>query len=430
MQRKRNNCVIEFLFLKHRVTFIFLLLQLSGFCQNAGIIFSKLEYEEVFQKAPREKKGIMLYFHFDGCGACTKMEKTVFANNEVRDYINRNFICYEVNTRKGKGIEINKGFNVELHPTFIFYDTSGIQTHKIVGVFSPSEFMNHAQISLNSSKTLLLAKSEYKKGNRESNFVREYIYLLRDASELDSTTVITYFRNLRQEQLKKEENIKLLYEFCVHRSNAYIKYGTATFDFIVSNKTLFEKYFENEQIETRIVWICHQELYEAIAQNNKVRFETILELLKTYQRDKNYYFKEIDGRVTGVISAKYMILQAKMDYNEAIGDTVKYNEVLNEYIKTIWNDPEELNNFSWRIFLEDTKGLKLSYGLKCSERSVILADNYSNNDTYANLLYKASEFKKALKYSKKAIKHATIEKADYSSTIELKTKIEKRLSEN
>ena len=193
-----------------------LLIQLSVVASDTTLVLRQTSYSQVFELAKKEKKAVLLYFHFDGCGACVKMEKTAFVDKKVADFYNSNFVCFEVNTRKGEGIETNKIYNVQLHPTYLFLDANGKELHKIVGVFSPDKFVLQAQNASSSTKTLSHYKQLYNTGKREADFLFEYCYKLRDAYELDSLVINEYLNTQPINDLSKEKNIKFIYEFAVH----------------------------------------------------------------------------------------------------------------------------------------------------------------------------------------------------------------------
>ena len=103
-----------------------LIMKLSSIASDTTLVLRPVSYSQVFELAKREKKAVLLYFHFDGCGACVKMEKTTFLDKKVADFYNSNFVCLEVNTRKGEGIETNKIYNILLHPSYLFLDENDI----------------------------------------------------------------------------------------------------------------------------------------------------------------------------------------------------------------------------------------------------------------------------------------------------------------
>jgi len=115
---------------------------------DSTIVFSQVKYSEIFELAKKENKPIMLYFHFNGCGACIKLEKTTFINKEVIEFVNQNFICYSVNISYKEGKETNYIYNIRGFPTILFLDTNGKIIHEIIGLQPPDSFIQEARKAL------------------------------------------------------------------------------------------------------------------------------------------------------------------------------------------------------------------------------------------------------------------------------------------
>jgi thioredoxin-related protein len=398
-----------------------LLIQLSVVASDTTLVLRQTSYSQVFELAKKEKKAVLLYFHFDGCGACVKMENTAFVDKKVADFYNSNFVCFEVNTRKGEGIETNKIYSVQLHPTYLFLDTNGKELHKIVGVFSPDEFVLQAQKALSPTKTLSYYKQLYYNGKRDADFLFDYCYTLRDANELDSLVINEYLNTQITSDLSNEKNIKFIYEFFIHRGNVCICFNSGAYLYMLNNKDRFAKYYDLEQVNTRLMFAVLSAVYNAIERKDTTEFFNAIEALKVYDIGKEYNFKEMDGRITLWTTSKTMVLSAKISFFEKIGDEKKYNETLKQYIKIIWNSAAELNSFSWNVYeqVNNNETQKIKTAIKCSIRSIELENNYANNDTYAWLLYKSGDKKKALKQAIKAIKIAKENNQDFSETQKL-----------
>ena len=403
-----------------------LLIQLSAVASDTTLVLKQTSYSQVFELAKKEKKTVLLYFHFDGCGACVKMEKTAFVDRKVADFYNSNFVCLEVNTRKGEGIETNKIYNVQLHPTFLFLDSNGKELHKIVGVFSPDEFVLQAQNALNPTKTLTYFKQQYKAGKRDANFLFDYCYRLRDAYELDSLVINEYLNTQSIDDLGKEKNIKFIYEFAVHAFKIPTPFNSIAFNFMLNNRDKFYQYFDKDQVDTRIVWIVNASIYEAIEKQNEILFSKSIEALKPFDTGQTYTFKEMDGRATGMITSKYLVLSYQMEYYEKASNLAKYNDVLRQYLEKIWNDYDALNTFAWNYYERFEDKSKLEKAVECVERSIVLNSNYANNDTYACLLYKLGKYDKALKQAERAIELAKQKNIDYKETSDLIIKIKEK----
>ena len=415
--------------MKHILTILTIFVwSYSVLASDTTIVFQQFSYSDLFELAKKEDKGVMLYFHFDGCGACVIMERTAFKDKNVIDYFNKNFINFEINTLKGEGIEVNKLYNIKLHPTFIFFDKEGNELHRLVGVYSPEEFYKQASDALLSSKNLTNYKGQYNAGNKESDFLFEYTYMLRDANELDSTVVNEYLDVIDKNDYALEKNIKFIYEFCIHNFKIFIPFNNPRFNFLLNNKNLFYEHFDSNQVKTRIVWILNNAIYEAIEEKDETTFNQTVEILKEYDTGEQYLFKEMDGRITGMITSKNLVLSAMLRYYENIGDHSNYLKALDAYISKIWDDANGLNNFAWNVYKQvpDDKTEKIETAIKCSIRSIELNDNYANNDTYAWLLFKLGNKKKALKQANKTIEIAKRSKQDYSETQKLVDTIKKK----
>lgn len=405
--------------MKHILTILtFFVWSYTTLASDTTIVFRNVDYADLFELAKKENKGVMLYFHFDGCGACLTMERTALKDKKVVDFCNSNFINFEINTRKGKGIEDNKLYNVQLHPTFLFFDNKENELHKMVGVFSPEEFYQQAKNALLSNKNLTNYKKLYNLGNRQPDFLLDYVYMLRDANELDSTVVNEYLNATNENDYKLEKNIKFIYEFSIHNFKIFLPYNNPRFNFLINNKELFYDNLDSNQVKTRIVWILNNAIYNAIEENDEKTFKQAIKALKEYDNGEKYLFKEMDGRITGMITSKNLVLSSMLRYYEKIGDKSNYFKTLETYILKIWDDANELNNFAWSVYEQskDNETEKIKTAIKCSVRSIELSNNYANNDTYAWLLYKSGEKKKALKQAKKTIEIAKKNYQDYNET--------------
>lgn len=401
----------------------FLFFQTFLNASDTTIVFRKVNYANIFELAKKEKKPIFLYFHYDGCGACKTMEKTAFVDKKVIDFYNSHLICFEVNTLKGEGIETNKIYQVKLHPTYLFLDAKGNITHKIVGTFSPEEFLKQGQDALVSTKTLAYFKQQYDQGKRNPDFLIEYCYKLRNAWELDSLKINEYLKTQTVNDFRKEQNIKFIYEFAIYQGIICTPFESPAYNFISLNKELFTPYFDLEQVNTRLMFIILDTVYKSIERKDKNTFDKAIAALKKYDVGEEYNFKEMDGRTTMWATSKSLVLSAEMAFYKKIGDSNNYDKKLNLYLEKIWNDSDELNSFAWNYYETTDDKTKLKKGVECIIRSIKLSSNYNNNDTYGALLYKLGEYDKALNQAEIAITLAKKNNLDYAGTTDLIEKI-------
>lgn len=392
---------------------------------DTSIVFRPLSYKEVFQAARKENKPVLLYFHFDGCGACRQMEKTTFTDSAVSAMYNSSFVVHEVNTRKGEGIETNKIYGVQMHPTFLFLDSTGRELHRVVGVFSPEEFMQHAENLLSSGKTLQRYKAQYNSGKRDADFLLDYCYMLRDAFQLDSSVVQEYLGALQPQDFAREKTMRFIYEFGIYRFNILAPFRSPAFNSLLENRERYSAIFEAEQVDTRIVWILYHTIGQAIAANDRATFEAAVTTLEPFDTRARYNFKELDGRTTGVLTGRHLVLSSRVSFHDKNGSPEQYRQIRDQYLALIWDDAYELNSFAWGAYEQTEDREKLDLALRCSERSVALdPDIYYYRDTHASLLFKIGDFDRALEVAQNAVEMARKNGNDFSETTGLIERIE------
>jgi thioredoxin-related protein len=386
---------------------------------DSSTFFRYIDFEEAFDIAQKEGKKVMLYFHFDGCGSCLQLEKEAFIDHKVIAFYSENFISLDINTKKGKGVKVCEKFNIEFYPTLIFLDENGKEFHKISGYFNAETFLQQSIDLLHNEENLLTYNQQYDAGKRDPDFLYKYTFLLRDAYELDSTIINEYLRAEGVENFDRERNIRYLYEFMVHENQTMVNYKSEVFEFIEKNQFLFYPYFEIDQVTVRILWVlnCNLAYYTELEDSSKIT--EISSKVEAYMTDKTLPFKEINGKTTGVIFPPKISFLHLWTYFEK-KDTTTFNHQFNNFYELNINDPDILNDFGWSVVENKTLNKNvLNLAIICSKRSIELNNIYMYNDTYAWLLYRFGQKRKAKKQAKKAIKMAKNEGKSYIDTEEL-----------
>ena len=112
----------------------FFLITVSSLCAE-GINWRN--WETAIDEAKRTNKMIMMDVIRDNCRYCTKMDKTVFHNESMATYIEKNFIPVKVNLSQRS---IPMGIKVEITPTFFFFTADQKMVKKISGSWNQSDF--------------------------------------------------------------------------------------------------------------------------------------------------------------------------------------------------------------------------------------------------------------------------------------------------
>jgi len=98
-------------------------------------LFSQVRFEHgdfahALEKAKKTRKTLFVYFYTDWCAPCRQLDTIVFANPEIHAVLNRRYIDLKLNAEKGEGVALNKKYNSDGYPTFVFIDSTG----QLIGV--------------------------------------------------------------------------------------------------------------------------------------------------------------------------------------------------------------------------------------------------------------------------------------------------------
>ena len=409
--------------------YVLFLVPIGANASDSSLVFTQMAYEEILKRAQTENKPVMLYFHFDGCGACKRMEKSAFKDNRVSEFYNSKFINFEINTLKEEGRKINKIYNVNKHPTFLFLNSEGKEVHRVVGLVSPEIFVSHAKNALTKDKTLSYFKWQYEEGNRDPDFLYEFCYSLSDAFEFDSLATVEYIKSQSEKELSLERNIKFIYDFALYNYTYTMPFESREFKFLLNNKEAFYKHCNPEQVDSRVVFITSEANYKAIENLDEERFKLTVDVLRNYKKNE-YRFIEMRGRFSGIITDIIdLALEAEMEYHLKSGDKPKYDAARDLYIEKSWDNWKCLNNISWEYYETVDDKQELQKAKKWIIRSIELFSTYANNDTYLALLNKLEEYNNALIQAEKTLEIAKNDGVDLNATLDVIDNIKKKLEE-
>lgn len=133
-----------------------------------GTQFFKGTFAQALAKAKKENKKLMVDCYTLWCGPCRHMAKNVFPDENLGKYMNANFVCIQLDMEHGEGPELNKTFNVEAYPTFIFFDAEGKEMSRFEGKCMQNEFQKRCERILKGEAPIVKEDSETaKRDNRQ-----------------------------------------------------------------------------------------------------------------------------------------------------------------------------------------------------------------------------------------------------------------------
>jgi thioredoxin-related protein len=411
--------------MKNLILSILLLFTWQLAAQDATLPFWLGSFDDLLLEAKKQNKPLLLYFHFDGCGACRKMEKDVFVDPGVQRYYGNQFLCYSINSLKDDGPKLKERFGVSMQPAFVFANTDGVPEHKVVGLYTPDEFISVGKKAVDKWATLYQLRKKYAGGDRSAALLFEYIYALRDAAEDDPAIIRQYLKTQTEADLSSPENIKLIYEFFLIHHKPVFRFSDPAFQFMANNRALFEQFFEADQVNVRLIWATGESISQFAADNDEASMHQMVAFLDQCVRpDGQYFYNEMDGRQTGVIFHDDLVGSAWRQFYRKSGNMPRYLELLDQKIESIWDNWSKLNEEAWSFYMSEEEPALLQKAVGWAKRSVELKPAYMNTDTYAALLFKTGEYAQAEEIALQAIELGKAAGANFDETEGLLAKIQ------
>ena len=325
-----------------------------------GIQFNHDSWADIVKKAKAENKLIFVDFYTQWCGPCYNMAKSVFTQPNVGAFYNKNFVCAKIDTENGEGVELAKKYRVRSFPTYVFIDpTTEEAVHRSQSRQTDQQFIYTGQSAINPTKRSVYLDENYQKGNREAQFLIDYITYY--SSIFASKNVNTAFEELMKGGAKlTDKKVWDVFDLAVQGVTPYLKevsdnydqycklYGKEVVDAKLSKET---QYGDLEAIEN----LCE---YEDKALNCEfIRINLAV-------REKKY--DEAIRRIDGLIANKAMNQQKVIDklkyvarinpyYSDEMPDNWYFKCV--EYVRYIaYNNQDRENanvHFEYAAALED-----------------------------------------------------------------------------
>lgn len=382
-----------------------------------------LSWEQVKAKAKVENKYIFIDCIATWCAPCKYMDKEVYTEHTLGDYMNDKFISIKVqmDTTKQDGDEIRKWYNdakdirqrydVSGFPTFLFFDPNGDIVHKEMGGKAVGEFITVAVNALNADRQLYPLLKEYQQGKKNYNEMGYLAITLKHIGDEKLAWAIAedyttnYLFKLPHARLFTNENIEFIGSFIQNSKDIFFDFFYRQSDII--NKVMDNQYYTRYKID----FIVAKEEIDPIlikASNSKGRMPSWTNLFLGIKRKYNESYAE-----RGVLNAKERWYQYNQDWPEL---HKMYVERYHKYgvtgtVNGASNIDGVSNNMAWDIFehSEDREIIlqAVEWMGKILEQGNISEGEQANMmDTYANLLYKAGRTNEAQEWETKAIEMA------------------------
>jgi hypothetical protein len=347
------------------------------------------------------------------------MDAKTFPDKKVGDFYNKNFINIKVDAEKGDGLGIAEKYKVNSYPTLFFVNSDAELVHSSVGAKNPEELINLGELVVtmvkDPNKSFLAMEKRYKDGERGSEFLMSYAYVLLDREMNYHQVFNDYVKT--QSDLLTADNIKFISNFTRDSSFPY-------YEFIIKHKVEFDKVVGKEVIDEIFTTILFGEAMfkiktEAdfdILEKDLLKVFNELEAKENLDSFKIHYYFNYTQMAKIQKSDKYLIYKKKFFLSSVA--FIEEHEI---------QDSEELNQYAFfiaELASTDDKEI-LEKALVWVKKSMDQDVNFANADTRALICYKLSKNEESRKYAELAVNLGRNEGEDVSGTMDLLKKINK-----
>lgn len=197
---------------KYILTLLCSALLATVYAQNRSIEFRDGTWQEITEQARKEKKMIFVDCYTSWCGPCKMLAKNIFTQDSVADFYNGNFVCFQIDMEKGEGPELAKKYSVAAFPTLLYIDAQGELKHCVVGYQQAGELIQNGRNALIGQNTLPDFQKRYEAGERDPEFVKEYIEVLYKAyrPQLQREVATEYINTLSERDFYTRETWNII----------------------------------------------------------------------------------------------------------------------------------------------------------------------------------------------------------------------------
>lgn len=171
----------------------------------AGIEFQELNFNQALEKARAENKLVFVDVFAVWCGPCKYLSAEVFTDEALGDYINANFIAIKIDGEKADGPDLMLQYEISAYPTMLFVTPDQELRKQLVGAEGADVILNAAKIAVDPSSSPIAAlKKRYEEGDRDREFLKEYVQILLNEDVETEPVVNAFLENYPEIQMEDE----------------------------------------------------------------------------------------------------------------------------------------------------------------------------------------------------------------------------------
>lgn len=373
MKRKYIACLLASVFLMSAV-----------FSQDAETIdFKDVSFNEALSLAKKRNQLVFIDCYTSWCAPCKKMEKTVFVNDTVYQFYNKNFVNFKIDMEKGEGVELKKKYEVGSFPTYLFVNASGEIIHRTASLMPANDFLNAAKTALSPVNSYSATKASYEAGNRSNSLLLNYAKSLRRINRNKATKIEQELVNkITDEELNSEFGWQVIDQISMTQNDRLGKY-------LLNHQRYYEGVAGKQAVQTVLNRIKMADMYKLIREKNSDAFFTAI---KEMRKDPN----SVTQRNVAMLEMEYYL-----EMNKADLFIITASNAMSGILE---NNDADLSFVARRAMRSADGNIEiLNEALVLARRAVALnPEEYSNQGTLGSICLELKLKEEGLKAAKKA----------------------------
>ena len=362
-------------------------------------------WDKIKEIAAQEKKLIFIDAYTDWCIWCKVMDKETFSDTAVANFMNEKFVPVHYEMETGFGMMMSAKYRVNGFPTFLIFTPDGKLVYRILGYRKSKEFLEDLSAALDPSKQDNLTGISAALDPGFPQFYKDSFLKGDLRKRPDSATVNSFLASAQD--LSDEVAWSVLYRFSSLATDRYK-------EFVYKNFDRLKKMYGANDVENSISTFLSSDLRSAVKANDESALEKVIAASEKYvggpvdETRLNYRLRFYGG------TKRWTTFANLVDSAKNAGGSL---------------DENAMNSYSWTIYQQCDDKEVVGRATKWMSDVVEKSPKYMLLDTYAALLYKSGDLKKAKLYAETAIDTGKRDKEDVQETEELLKKINGSLEE-
>ncbi len=257
------------------------------------IEFREGSWDEFLEMAKTEQKLIFVDAYAVWCGPCKRMSSEVFTQTGVGDFFNENFINAKIDMEKGEGPSIQNKYGVTAYPTLLFITPEGDLLHKARGYQPADRLINNGKIALRKTNKADEFSTRYEDGERDPDFVLEYIHQLNKADKPTEPIVLEYFQE--RKEIDAPIKARIAFEALKNMDSQLLQY-------VLEAKQTIKDNYDQSIIDKKLIDAAQNTINTAVEYNAPSVFNQMVNSLKQMELspvllqsvERTYYAKTED----------------------------------------------------------------------------------------------------------------------------------------